>query len=123
MSNPFVRAASSAFKLTLLPLALVAMAVPNPSRRLGTQAAAAAENHVTTRTVRNWISKGLIHGYRLPGGRGIRVDLDEIQRVMRIIPTTVARPGNRVFGPRAKIVDLPVRAEVVPSVTNLPVEG
>lgn len=115
MSNPFVRAASSAFKLGLLPLALVAMAVPLPAgqRHIVTMEVAARKYRVTTKTIRNWISKGLICGFRLPSGRGVRVDLNELDRVMRTIPTTVARPGNRIYGPAAKIVDVPRQAEVV----------
>lgn len=91
------------------------MSIPLPpsARLIATQAQAAAKHHVTTKTIRNWISKGLITGYRTPGGRGVRVDLNEIDKVMRTIPTTVARPGSRVYGPNANIVDLPRQVEAV----------
>lgn len=75
-----------------------------PARHIATQQAAAERFHVHPRTIRNWISRGLITGYRTPTGRAIRVDLDEIERVMATIPTTVARPNRRPFGPKAKIV-------------------
>lgn len=75
-------------------------------RQIVTQVVAAERLHVTTKTIRNWITKGLITGYRLPGGRAIRVDLAEIDRVMRVIPTTIARPKHRAFGPKAKIVNM-----------------
>lgn len=94
-------------------------------RNIVTQQRAATRFDVTVRTVRNWISRGLITGYKLPGGRAIRVDLDEIEKVMSVVPATVARPGQKPFGPKAKIVDLsrePVRAVVVerdPALANL----
>ena len=75
-------------------------------RRIATQQQAAARFQVNEKTVRNWIAKGLITGYRLPAGRAIRVDLDEIERVMSTIPATVARPGRTPFGPKARIVSV-----------------
>ena len=83
-----------------------------PRRTFVTQEQAAARLQVTPKTIRNYIAKGLIVGYRLPGGRAVRVDLDEIERVMSVIPTTVARPYRRAFGPRARIVN------VIPAVTD-----
>lgn len=73
------------------------------SRPLATQQKAAAHFQVTDKTIPNWITNGLITGYRMPGARAIRVDIDEIERVMRSIPTTVARPGTKAFGPKARI--------------------
>jgi len=87
-------------------LACSMLAMVGPSRLIATQAQAAARFKVTPKTIRNWISKGLITGFRTPTGRGIRVDLSEIERVMSRIPTTVARPGTNLYGPRARIVDL-----------------
>ena len=58
---------------------------------------------VHVRTIRNWISEGLITGYKLPGARAIRVDLDEIDQKMKVMPTVIrARP--QPFGPKATIV-------------------
>jgi len=85
-------------------------------RRIVTVDQAASFLGVTPRSIRNYISKGLFPAYRVPGTRGIRVDLDEINRKMRLIPATVARAGAQ-FGPNATIIDLPPqprRAEVVP---------
>lgn len=87
-----------------------------PTRTFVTQQQAAERFGVHVRTIRNWISKGLIVGYKMPTGRAIRVDLDEIERVMRVVPTTVARPHTRPFGPRAKIVRV-AEAVVVPTVS------
>lgn len=63
------------------------------ARRFWSQEQAAARWQVHPKTVRNWISRGLITGYRLPGMRAVRVDPDEIERAMAVIPATVARPG------------------------------
>jgi excisionase family DNA binding protein len=73
-------------------------------RRIVTQQQAAQAVGVHARTIRNWISEGLITGYRLPGGRAIRVDLEEINNQMRVIPAAM-RP--RVpFGQKAKIINV-----------------
>ncbi len=84
------------------------------SRRFATQQQAAARFQVSVKTIRNWISKGLITGYRLPGARAVRVDLDECERVMSTIPATIARPNKPAFGPNARIVT------VVPAVRPTP---
>jgi excisionase family DNA binding protein len=72
--------------------------------RIVTQQQAARAIGVGDRTIRNWISEGLITGYRLPSGRAIRVDLDEITNTMKAIPA-VFRP-KQPFGPKAKIVTI-----------------
>lgn len=72
---------------------------------------------VTSRTIRNYISRGILVAYRIPGTRGVLLDRAEVMAAMRMIPATVARPGVAAFGPNARIVDLPPqprRAEVVP---------
>lgn len=84
--------------LLLVPL-LLAM-----TRQFATQQVAANRFNVDPRTIRNWISSGLITGYRLPTGRAIRVDLAEIEAMVKAIPTVKAR--KQPFGPAAKIVDL-----------------
>jgi excisionase family DNA binding protein len=73
-------------------------------KNIVTQQHAAQVIGVTDRTVRNWISQGLIIGYRLPSGRGIRVDLTEITEKMTAIPATIKI--RQPFGPSARIVDL-----------------
>lgn len=47
---------------------------------------AASRVGVSPRTVRNWIATGEIKGWRLPGGRLIRVDMDEINALTVEIP-------------------------------------
>ena len=74
-------------------------------RKLVTQQQAAAELGVCERTIRNWISRGHITGYRLPGGRAIRVDINEIQTAARVIPAV--RHAINPYGPKAKIVNVP----------------
>ena len=63
----------------------------------------AAEFDVTTRTIRNKISEGLITGYRFRGIRAVRVDLDEIERMAEVIPA-VTKPKKPMYGENAKIV-------------------
>jgi hypothetical protein len=62
---------------------------------------------VVPKTVRNHIGKGLYPGYRIPGTRGIRLNLNEVDRVMRSLPTSIARTGTPHYGPLTKIIDLP----------------
>lgn len=57
-----------------------------PRRNLATQKTVAQLYQVTERTVRNWITRGLITGYRLPGSRAVRLDLDEVDRALTTIP-------------------------------------
>jgi len=80
-----------------------------PRRRLSTRQEAAEHFSVTPRTIGNWISKGLITGYMLPNLRGVRVDIDEIERALRSVPTTVMRTPRSSFGPNARIVAVPRR--------------
>jgi excisionase family DNA binding protein len=80
-------------------------------KRIVTQQEAAKALSITDRTVRAWIAQGKIVGYRLPGGRAIRVDLDEINRKMiKIIPAVQAKAQVRAarppFGEKATIVDV-----------------
>lgn len=56
-------------------------------RRLASLLAAAEYADVCERTLRRMIARGELTGYRL-GKRMIRVDLDELDAVMRPIPTT-----------------------------------
>jgi excisionase family DNA binding protein len=53
-------------------------------------AEAAAYGPVKTRTLRDWIAKGLLPGYRI-GPRLILVDLNDLDRLMRRIPTVSNR--------------------------------
>jgi len=89
------------------------MSDTTPSRReaLVTIANVATHLGVTPRSVRNYITQGLFPAYRIPGTRGVRLKLSEVNAAMKIIPASVARPGTASFGPKAKIIDLPRRVE------------
>lgn len=56
------------------------------TRRYATLAAAAEYVDVTERTIRNYIARGELTGYRL-GSRTVRVDLNEIDAILKVIPT------------------------------------
>jgi len=60
-----------------------------PARRLASLAKAGKEYDVSEKTVRRWISSGLITGYRV--GKLVKVDLDEIEaKVVEVIPAAQA---------------------------------
>jgi excisionase family DNA binding protein len=77
------------------------------SRRIVTQQQAAQVIGVHVRTIRNWISQGIITGYRLPGprARAIRVDLNEIEDQLKVMPAGFG-PRGKPFGPKARLVTL-----------------
>lgn len=58
---------------------------------------------VSTRTTRNWLSRGYFPGYRVPGARGVVIDLDEAEAAIRRLPSTIVRPGFGSYGPDADI--------------------
>lgn len=62
-----------------------------PARNLGTIATAAERAACAERTIRRYIAAGRLTGYRM-GPRMIRVDLDELDAMLRPIPT--AGNGN-----------------------------
>jgi excisionase family DNA binding protein len=74
-----------------------------PRHSYVTQQRAAEHVGVTPRTIRNWISEGLITGFRLPGARAIRIDMDELEQKMKIMPAVI-RPRPQPFGSKANIV-------------------
>lgn len=61
-----------------------------PARYISMQDAA-ERCDVSVKTVRNWIAWGRIHGYRLPAGKTVRVDPEEIEALIEPIPTATAR--------------------------------
>ena len=60
---------------------------PEPARRYASQTAAAKYFGCSVRTLRRHIAAGDITAYRLPGGRLILVDLNEVDAALRPIPT------------------------------------
>ena len=52
---------------------------------LVTVVAAAQRVGVNPRTVRRWIERGAIRGYRLADGRQVRVRADDVDRIVRPI--------------------------------------
>jgi excisionase family DNA binding protein len=58
----------------------------NKPQRLTSLANAAAYADVSARSIRRWIASGLIPGYRV-GPRLVKVDLDDLDRLARRIPT------------------------------------
>ncbi len=56
------------------------------ARRLASISVAADYAAVSTKTIRRWISSGRVAGYRA-GPRLIRVDLAELDAMLRPIPT------------------------------------
>lgn len=62
---------------------------PRPSRRFASIPEAANYAGCHPRTIRRRIADGSIAGYRL-GPRLIRVDLDELDASLRLIPAVVA---------------------------------
>ncbi|MEW5810893.1 MAG: helix-turn-helix domain-containing protein [Actinomycetota bacterium] len=57
------------------------MALKASGRRYASLKDAAEYSGVTMRTIRNWISEGLITGYRI-NQRLVRVDLNELDQAM-----------------------------------------
>ncbi|MGD8151418.1 helix-turn-helix domain-containing protein [Ornithinimicrobium sp. Y1694] len=62
------------------------------SRRLVTLDAAAEYAACSTKTLRRRISDGSLTGYRL-GPRMLRIDLDELDAMLRPVPSAVRRSG------------------------------
>ena len=79
-------------------------------RRLGTQEQAARIWGCDVRTIRNRISDGTLTGFKLPGTRAIRVDLNEVEHLLEVIPAAKRQP-RQPFGPGAKIVHVAEVAE------------
>ncbi|WP_395691512.1 excisionase family DNA-binding protein [Nocardioides sp.] len=69
------------------------MAVTSSRRRLSTIAAAAEYASCSPKTIRRRISDGSLTGYRM-GSRLIRIDLDELDQLLRPIPTGGAAGGR-----------------------------
>ena len=64
---------------------------------------AAAELGVSPQTVRNYIGKGWLTGFRR-GPRIVLVDMDEAAKIDTLIPTARSATGRKPYGPQANIV-------------------
>lgn len=73
--------------------------------RYATRQQAAKYFQVHERTVRNWMGRGLIHGYKF-SAHDIRVNIDEIESMLAVTPITKARDGRKLYGPASRIVDM-----------------
>lgn len=62
------------------------MSPATTTRRWLSQAEAAEYLGVTDRTIRNYIRRGDLRGYRM-GTKSVRVDLNELDELLRPIPT------------------------------------
>jgi len=58
------------------------------ARRWLSQAEAADYIGVSDRTIRNYISRGVLAGHRVRGSRLVRIDRAELDSMLRRIPTT-----------------------------------
>ena len=88
------------------------------ARRLISLHQAATHVGVTDRSIRNYIGRGHFPAYRVPGVRGVMLDLDEVDAAMRRLPARLVRPGFGTFGPKAVIIDLPAQPVVVSASTS-----
>jgi excisionase family DNA binding protein len=80
--------------------------IGNNRPRWNTISEAADYLGVTPKTIRNYLGRGYFPGYRIPRTRGVRVNLNDIDKAMRSLPTSVARAGTPHYGPLAKIIDM-----------------
>lgn len=53
-----------------------------------TQAEAAAILHVTPRSMRNFVARGLLPAYRIKGTRSVRFELADVEAMKQRIPVT-----------------------------------
>lgn len=82
--------------LFLLFLVQLATTAGERQRRYASLPAAAQSYDIPVRTLRDWISRGLLPGYRI-GPRLLRIDLDDLEKMMRRIPAA----GDSEDGPAA----------------------
>ena len=57
------------------------------SRRWMSQSEAADYLGVTDRTIRNYIARGVLPGRRPAGSRLVRIDREDLDKLLRLIPT------------------------------------
>lgn len=78
--------------------------LPPSAREYAHPKRAAAEHGVSERTIRNYAAKGYFTLYRVEGRRGIQVDLHEVRRALRSLPSRQAIAGVGAYGPKARVV-------------------
>ena len=76
------------------------------TRRLASLHDGAASVGVHQRTLRTYAAKGYVTLYKVAGVRGALVDLDELARAVRLIPTYPNRPDKPRYGRKARVVVL-----------------
>jgi hypothetical protein len=81
--------------------------------RFGSFKVGAAQEGCSERTFSTWAGKGFFPVYKRPGVRGYLVDLDEVARLMKRVPTKQARPNYGKLGPNARIIQLPAQPVIV----------
>ncbi|MGO4361425.1 hypothetical protein [Terrabacter sp. RAF57] len=82
------------------------------STNLLSVAAVADQLGCNENSVRNWVRRGYVRAYVVPGQRGVRLDLDEVCSSLAALPLTRVRAGLLAFGPDAQIAILdPDRAD------------
>lgn len=86
--------------------------------RLADQERAARHFQVSPATIRNWLSRGSITGYRVPNHRMPWVDLDEIESAFVRYRRTKMRDGRRTYGDKARIVAAPLGIVAQPAVES-----
>lgn len=89
------------------------MSTQPTSRRLATFDQAARLYGVSARTFRNYVGRGLFPAYRMPGVRGLLLDLNEVEAAMRRLPARAAKAAFGSYGPNADIRTLAARPIVV----------
>lgn len=78
---------------------------------------AAQHAQVTVQTIRNWIGKGYLTGYRV-GPRQIRVNVVELEHMFQTIPATRVRDGRKLYGKAATILPMPIQAVEIDGVDS-----
>ncbi len=81
--------------LVVAMLAMTRRAAPDPEPRYVVFNEAVAYAGVPKKTMRDWISKGILPAYRI-GPRLLQIDLNDIDRLRRRVPT--AQPPDRAVG-------------------------
>lgn len=71
--------------------------MPQTARRWLSQQEAAEHLGVTDRTIRSYVTRGVLPAHRVRGSRLIRIDRTDLDNLLRPIPTADAPPGAADF--------------------------